>query len=77
MRGAPLVRGPGEHLDDGVNHAGGPAVREHAHAVEPLAPAKRGTRASNRKARLALRSHYGLALAVVVDADGHHPAMFS
>ena len=70
---APLVGGVREHLGDGAGHGGGLVAGEHSHAGEPpglqpreeIPPALGGFRE-------ALDGADHLAVAVVVDADGHH-----
>ena len=73
MRGAALVFGPGEHLGDRSDHAGGLIAGEHAHAAKA---ARLQPRQEGAPALLGFREALGaaddLAVSVLVHADRHH-----
>ena len=71
--GAALVFGPGEHLGDRSDHAGGLVAGEHAHAAQP---SRLQLRQEAAPAFLGFREALGaaddLAVAVIVHADRRH-----
>ena len=73
VHGAALVFGPGEHLGDRADHAGGLVAGEHASTAQlsRLQPRREAAPALGRL-REALGAADDLAVAVLVHADGHH-----
>ncbi len=73
MHGAALVGRLGEHLRDRPDHARRLVADDHPHAAKAAGPQPgQEVPPALRRLREALRGPDDLAVAVVVDPDGHH-----